>query len=101
MSDTLYIGDFLQPVNSFMLSEDEGYKDGQIGKKILVYEDEEMPDLKQADLILLGCNEIRGGSLLHPGEPASDVIRRQFYSLYQWHSDVNLVDIGNISLGAG
>jgi formiminoglutamase len=101
MSDTLYIGDFLQPVNRFMLSEDEGYKDGQIGKKILVYEDEEMPDLKQADLILLGCNEIRGGSLLHPGEPASDVIRRQFYSLYQWHSDVNLVDIGNISLGAG
>lgn len=100
MSDTLYIGDFLQPVNRFMLSEDEGYKDGQIGKKILVYEDEELPDLKQADIILVGCNEIRGGSLLHPGEPASDAIRRQFYSLYQWHSDVNLVDIGNISLGA-
>ena len=84
-----------------MLSEDEGYKDGQIGKKILVYEDEEMPDLKQADIILVGCNEIRGGALLHPGEPGSDAIRRQFYSLYQWHSDVNLVDIGNISLGAG
>jgi len=101
MSDSLYIGDFLQPVNRFMLSEDEGYKDGQIGKKILVYEDEEMPDLKQADIILVGCNEIRGGALLHPGEPGSDAIRRQFYSLYQWHSDVNLVDIGNISLGAG
>ena len=57
MSDALYIGDFLQPVNRYMLSEDEGYKDGQIGKKIVVYEDEELPDLKSADIVLVGCND--------------------------------------------
>jgi arginase family enzyme len=83
-----------------MLSEDEGYKDGQIGKKIVVYEDEEIPDLRPADIVLLGCNEVRGNHL-QPGVSAPDAIRRQFYALYQWHSDVNLVDIGNIILGSG
>jgi len=100
MSDTLNIGDFLQPVNRYMLSEDEGYKDGQIGKKIVVYEDEEIPDLRPADIVLLGCNEVRGNHL-QPGESGPDAIRRQFYALYQWHSDVNLVDVGNIIPGSG
>jgi formiminoglutamase len=101
MSDSLYIGDFLQPVNRYMFSDDEGYKDGQIGKRIVVYEDEEVPDIKAADIILVGCNETRGSGPMQPGISAPDAIRRQFYSLYQWHSDVNLVDIGNIIIGAG
>ncbi|HUP12741.1 MAG TPA: arginase family protein, partial [Niastella sp.] len=100
MSDSLYIGDFLQPVNRHMFSDDEGYKDGQIGKRIVVYEDEEMPDIKAADIILVGCNETRGSGPMPKGISAPDAIRRQFYSLYQWHSDVNLVDIGNIIIGA-
>ena len=98
MSDTLNIGDFLQPVNRYMISEDEGYKDGQIGKKIEMYEDEELPDLKGADIVLLGCNEVRGNHL-QPGVNAPDAIRRQFYALYQWHSDIKIVDIGNIIIG--
>jgi arginase family enzyme len=101
MSDTLNIGDFLQPVNRYMISDDEGYKDGQIGKKIVVYEDEEVPDLRAADIVLVGCNETRGSGQIQSGISAPDAIRRQFYSLYQWHSDVNLVDIGNIIIGAG
>jgi formiminoglutamase len=101
MSDTLHIGDFLQPVNRFMISEDEGYKDGQIGKKIVLYEDEELPDVKDADIVLIGCNEIRGSWQLYAGQSAPDAIRRQFYSLYQWHNDINIVDLGNITVGAG
>ena len=84
-----------------MISEDEGYKDGQIGKKIVVYEEEELPDLKEADIILVGCNEIRGSWQLYPGLSGPDIVRRHFYSLYQWHTDVKLVDIGNIITGAG
>jgi formiminoglutamase len=99
MSDTLHIADFLDPVNRFMISEDEGYKDGQIGRKIAVYE-EELPDVTQADIILIGCNEIRGSWQLYMGQPAANAIRRQFYSLYQWHSDIRIADLGNIKIGA-
>lgn len=99
MSDTLHIADFLDPVNRFMISEDEGYKDGQIGKKIAVYE-EELPDVTQADIVLVGCNEIRGSWQLQTGQPAPDCIRRQFYNLYQWHSDIHIADVGNIKNGA-
>lgn len=99
MSDTLHIADFLDPVNRFMISEDEGYKDGQIGKKIAVYE-EELPDVTQADIVLVGCNEIRGNWQLSSGLPAPDCIRRQFYNLYQWHSDIQIADVGNIKNGA-
>ena len=35
MSDSLNIGDFLEPVSRDVISEDIGYKDGQIGKKIV------------------------------------------------------------------
>jgi formiminoglutamase len=99
MSDTLHIADFLEPVNRFMISEDEGYKDGQIGKKIAVYE-EELPDVTQADIVLVGCNEIRGSWQLYSNQPAPDAIRKQFYSLYHWHTDIQLVDLGNIVHGA-
>jgi arginase family enzyme len=101
MSDSLFLDDFLQPVNRYMISDDEGYKDGQIGKKIVVYEDEELPDITDADLVLVGCHEVRGSMQLNNGIAAPDAIRRQFYSLYQWHSDIKLVDIGNIRTGAG
>ncbi len=29
-----------------------------------------------------------------------DTIRRQFYQLYHWHADLQLVDVGNIKTGA-
>ncbi len=66
----------------------------------MVYEDEEIPDLRSADIVLVGCNETRGAGQIPSGISGPDAIRREFYSLYQWHSDVNLVDVGNIIIGA-
>ncbi|WP_315818620.1 hypothetical protein [Paraflavitalea speifideaquila] len=65
MSDIFNIADFLEPVNRAVLSQDESYKDGQMGKTLLVYE-EEMPDLTMVDIILVGCGETRGRVFLHP-----------------------------------
>jgi arginase family enzyme len=91
--------DFLEPVNTYDLSNDEGYRDTQLGKHIAVYE-ESFPDLNDADLVLVGCGEARGEGPGHSRTNAPDAIRRQFYALYHWHDDVKIADIGNIKTGA-
>ena len=99
MSDILNITDFLETVNMGVLSDDEGYKDGQFGKSILVYENQ-MPDLGETDLIIVGCNEYRGRQ---PGKKyinGADTVRRQLYSMYYWHPEIRIADIGNIKTGA-
>ncbi len=98
MHDYLNIIDFLEPVNRDALSEDAGYKDGQIGSIIEVHE-EGFPDLELAQIVLVGCGEQRGAGL-HTNSDAADEIRKQFYGLYYWHTDVKLADVGNIKTGA-
>jgi formiminoglutamase len=100
MSDLFNLTDFLLPVNLAELSDDQLYHDGQIGKAIAVYENN-FPDIADADIVLVGCNEIRGtGKSNHTQSIAADAVRRQFYQLYYWHTDLKLADIGNIKTGA-
>jgi len=101
MSDYFNLTDFLIPINLAELSDDQLYHDGQIGKAITVYEND-FPDLTEADIILVGCNERRGnGKTNSPNTiSAADAVRRQFYQLYYWHADLKLADIGNIKTGA-
>ncbi len=82
-----------------MLSLDEDYKDGQIGKIIAVYE-EILPDLEQADIVLVGCGETRGAGVNIHTTSAPDTIRAEFYQLFYWHSDIRIADVGNIKRGA-
>lgn len=99
MSSLESVIDFLDPLNISELSNDEGYRDTQLGKHIAAYEDE-LPDIDEADIILLGCGEMRGEG---PGFSHSDgpnAIRRAFYSLYHWHDSVKVVDMGNVKRGA-
>lgn len=93
------ITDFLEPVDPARILGDEEMKEGQMGRSIAIYH-EIFPDLNAADIIIAGCNELRGdGDLM--GTPAGmDRIRKEFYSLYFWHKDIQLADIGNIRLGA-
>jgi formiminoglutamase len=97
MSDSLHIADFLIPINKPVLSDDRGYKEGQVGFAIDAYEDE-MPDLEAAQIVFLGCGEQRGAGTKTISE-AADEIRKEFYNLYYWHHDIKLADIGNIKLG--
>jgi arginase family enzyme len=91
------IADFLEPVNLTEISHDSGYKEGQIGRVIKAYENE-FPDLDEADIVLVGCGEQRGGALLHASDSAN-AIRSEFYNLYYWHQDIKLADVGNIKIG--
>jgi formiminoglutamase len=89
--------DFLNPVNVAEVSMDAGYKEGQIGRIIKIYEDE-FPELDQAQVVLVGCGEQRGAALLHTSA-AANVIRSEFYNLYYWHQDIKLADVGDVKIG--
>ena len=70
MPSNLHISDFLDPVNLAEVSQDQGYKDGQIGKLIEVY-DEYFPELDEAGLVIVGCDEERGGGVLREQPPGA------------------------------
>src|SRR3712207_2716111 len=97
MSDYLNIEDFLEPINKDMISEDAGYKDNQIGSVIDAYE-EGFPELEIADIVILGCGEQRGAGLMTRSD-AADEVRKEFYKLFYWHTDVKLADVGNLRIG--
>jgi len=90
--------EFLSPINLIELSNDEGFVTTQIGKNLSIYE-KTFPDVEHADLIILGMGETRGAGLLNSSNSAADAVRREFYPLFQWHSNIKIVDIGNIILG--
>jgi formiminoglutamase len=91
--------DFLEPVVISTLNGDNGYNDGQLAKHITIYQNE-LPDITDADIILLGVNENRGAGIFQAGESAADAIRKELYQLHFWHKDVSIADMGNIKTGA-
>jgi arginase family enzyme len=99
MSDHRNLSEFLEPVNLHEISFDEGYKEGQLGSTIDLY-NETFPDIDEADMVIVGCGEQRGSGLIHGQSKAPDIIRRNFYQLYFWHKDVRIADIGNIKTGS-
>ncbi len=92
------IADFLQPVNLDLLSKDEGYRDTQLGKHILVYETQ-LPDISEVDMVIIGAGECRGAGYALNEHAAADGIRAALYALYYWHSQVSIADLGNVKIG--
>ena len=90
--------DFLEPINRYELSNDEGYKDTQLGKHIQVY-DNEFPDITNADLVIVGCGEMRGTGG-NNNTDAPNAVRTAFYNLFHWHKEVTVADVGNVKVGA-
>jgi formiminoglutamase len=91
--------DFLEAVDLYAISDDEGFKDKQLGKHISV-NDEYFPDLEKADLVLVGFGETRGFAPSASLNEGPDAIRKEFYSLFQWHRDLHICDVGNVKAGA-
>ncbi len=91
--------DFLEPVVMSSINGDNGYNDGQLAKHITVYENE-LPDITNADIVLLGVNENRGAGIFETTTSAADTVRRELYQLHFWHKDVAIADMGNIKTGA-
>lgn len=90
--------EFLSPINVAELSDDNAYNDRQFASIIKINEDE-MPDLEEIDIVIVGINEFRGAGF-YSGENAADSVRKQFYQLHYWHKDISIADIGNVKTGA-
>ncbi|HVM87189.1 MAG TPA: formimidoylglutamase [Puia sp.] len=101
MSDFLHLSDFLDPVKLNKKSLKDQYRAGQFGKSIEVHDEELLPDFLDKDIIIIGCNEMRGNGLYSNGITAANAIREQLYKLYNWHKDVQIADAGDIKAGAG
>jgi formiminoglutamase len=99
MADLSNLADFLEPLNLDELSHDVGYREGQIGRNILAWQ-QEFPDLSEVDVVLVGCGEERGGGQGRADLTGPNAIRHQFFSLYHWHKGVALADVGNVRTGA-
>ncbi|ULQ52299.1 formimidoylglutamase [Flavihumibacter fluvii] len=99
MSDLQHLSDFLESISLSELSGDEGYRSGQIGKHISCFEENQFPELGDADLIIVGCGEERGLGMGRPFSAAPDKIRQEFYKTFYWHHDIRLADLGNIKAG--
>lgn len=93
------LADFLEPINLAFLSNDEGYKDTQIGSHINVYASH-VPNLAEADIVLVGCNESRGVGPNSIDNDAANAVRAELYKLFQWHKHVQIADVGNVKIGA-
>ena len=91
--------DFVTAIPVHELNDDNGYTDGQLAKHIAVYENE-IPDISNADIVLVGVNETRGSGAFDNTISAANAIRKQLYQLHYWHTDVVIADIGNIKTGA-
>ncbi|MGX5818217.1 formimidoylglutamase [Chitinophaga lutea] len=99
MTDFSHLQDFLSPVSKAQLHDDEEYEALQIGASIDAYEEGHIPDIDQADIVLLGAPEERGNATPPNGQHAPDAVRREFYKLFHWHQDLRLADAGNLLSG--
>ncbi len=93
------LNDFLEPINLVELNGDTGYNDGQFAKNILLYQ-EEMPDIGDIDVVIIGVSENRGGGVFKTLTHGPNNVRKQLYQLYYWHSSISIADLGNIKAGA-
>lgn len=93
------LSDFLLPVDLSTLNEDIAFNDGQLGSHIKVNENE-IPDISNANIVLIGIGEMRGSGMQTDENVSLDIIRKQFYRLHYWHTDIVIADLGNIKTGA-
>lgn len=91
--------DFLEPINVAQISNDEGFTDKQLGNHIAVFE-YDLPDLAKIDAVIVGCGDLKGDGIAFTNTNGPNSIRTQLYSLYHWHHNVTLADIGNVKVGA-
>lgn len=90
--------EFLENINIASIKNDEYYSDAQLANHISAYENE-LPDLTETDVVILGINDQRGNGVNLPGTSAA-AIRTQLYKLNYWHTDIKIADIGDIKTGA-
>lgn len=95
---TYDLNEYLAPLNAAIISGDTAYNDSQMGSIIKMHE-EEVPDLANVDIVIVGVNEFRGSGI-NITEQSADAVRKKFYQLHYWHKEISIADLGNIRNGS-
>ncbi len=96
---TYDLHEYLSPLDVAFITGDAAHNDSQMRSIIKIYE-EEIPDLANIDIVIVGINEFRGSGISGGKKNAADMVRRRFYELHYWHKEILIADIGNIKNGA-
>ncbi len=90
------IADFLEPAEVY---EKTFHSDNYttIGDTVTFFNNDP-GELFGADLIIVGCNEIRGGEIDCINQ-APDQIRKELYTLFNCFGEIKITDLGNIKTG--
>lgn len=92
--------DFLAPVKSLVLAHNELLPKHSLGRSIRIHiEKGDVPDLENAQIAIIGVNEIRSEITDYNGAIDIQAIRLELYKLFSgnWHSGI--VDLGDIEPG--
>lgn len=90
---------FFEQTHFIETEEAESYQPLQWGANIKCATQQSF-DWEDADIVIVGCGEVRGAT---PGASYSNspnVIRKYLYSMYHWHNAIKIADAGNIRQGA-
>jgi arginase family enzyme len=93
--------DYLSPVSDSLYEEIEHLHSQSIGKLIKIHSNKKgFPDLNQVKLAIIGVQEGRLAINNESTGEGLDIIRKEFYQLYQGNWTNSIVDLGNITKGA-
>jgi arginase family enzyme len=92
--------EFLEPVPIHTIANEQSFAETNIGGLIDMYVSEgALPEIENADLVIIGCNDMRGAGI-HCNHSSANAIRETFYPLFYWHIEVKLADLGNVKICA-
>ncbi|MDP3352898.1 MAG: formimidoylglutamase [Flavobacteriaceae bacterium] len=93
--------DYLSPVSDSLYEEIEHLHSQAIGRLIKIHSNKNgLPDLDQVKLAIIGVQEGRLAINNESTGEGLDLIRKEFYQLYQGNWTSSIVDLGNITKGA-
>jgi len=83
----------------FIDQDDQQYRSSQLGSCVHQIHRDGV-DIREMDLIIIGCGERRGQNGKKSSSTGPDAIRKAFFKLHNWHPALKVGDIGNIIEGA-
>lgn len=91
--------DYFEPIHFIEIQEAGRYNPNQIGHHITTFPKDEF-EMNAIDIFIVGCGERRNAINDQLWSHAPDSVRQSLYNMYDWHTEIKICDLGNISEGA-
>lgn len=90
---------FFEPKHFIETNEADNYQPLQWGANIKCATQKSF-DWEDADIVIVGCGEMRGADSKASYSNSPNVVRKYLYNMYHWHNAIKIADAGNIRQGA-